>query len=142
MSISKAAFFIIFSSFLLSTSGCLQTSVPVIEADITIELIEGEPAITSVNLTPSEMSVLRAPRGTDVGFPSVNGQTIINFEKVGYWAAVPYEGPGEYHLTLGFRKDDLPQELDHIRIIITINDERGDTIEKVQEILIWGLETE
>lgn len=133
-------FIIILSLLLFSTSACLQTSVPVIEADIMVEFVDERPVITSINLSSSEMNVLLAPKGTDVGFPSVNGQTITNFEKVGYWAAVPYEGAGEYHLTLGFRREALPEELDHIKVVITVNDEMGKPIAKSQNMLIWGFE--
>jgi len=125
-------------SLLLAASGCIQTTVPVVKADIKIELIDGTPVITAINLTPSEVNILRAPAGTDVGFPSVNGQMIINFENVGYWAATPYRGAGNYLLTLGFRRDRLPEDLDHIKVVITVNDADGNTIARGQQMLIWG----
>jgi len=125
-------------SLLLSISGCIQTTVPVVEADIKIELIEGAPVITALNLTPSMVNILRAPRGTGVGFPSVNGQMIINFEKVGYWAAAPYTGAGDYRLTLGFRKDGLPEDMDHIKVVVTVNDADGSPITSGEQMLIWG----
>ena len=124
----------------LLTSLCINVEdVPVIKLKAEVTSTDGKPTVEIVSLDQDMVSPVESPKGTAVGFPSVDAKAIINFGKggVSYWAAKEYQGDGTYELVLGFEKDRVPKPDDVVKILVWVIDGNGDTLAGTTQIMNW-----
>jgi len=122
------------------TSSCINLEdVPVINLKTEVTLIDEKTTIEIVSVEQDEISILRSPKGTSVGFPSVDAKALINYGHggVSYWAAKEYTGSGTYELVLGFEKERVPKKDDIVKVLVRVIDGNGKTIASATRVIIW-----
>jgi len=118
--------------------GCIGTQVPVVEVKAKIVLEGDKPVIQQMNVTPTTVNVLNAPKASSmVDFPSVDAVAIVNGRYISYWDAKPYTGEGTYNLLIGFKKGTEPKEGDVVRVVVKVVNEEGESRTTKIKDIIW-----
>jgi hypothetical protein len=125
-------------------SGCIENpakQVPVIQANITYQEIQGFAEVENYKITEGTVSYLGRPKKTQAeSFPAITARTMIVKDKnsiIGPWETLSYKGNGTYSFNIGFAEDHYPLPGDRVHISIMVVDKNGQRIGYFVQDMVW-----
>lgn len=116
--------------------------VPILKVTAVVSVTDGSPEIKNVTVDPEMVNPLKAlGRNSNAGFPGVEAKAIINFGSGGVsdWGVKDYHGSGTYEFVIGFSRGVMLERGDHVRVIVKVVDEKGNTypLASATKDIIW-----
>ncbi len=131
---------------LIILSGCIKNpteKVPILKVEMLLNETNGTVRAEEYTITPATIDYIKRPKEMLAeSFPTIGGRVWVTKYKnisssIGPWAYTPYNGPGKYNLTLGFREGMYPVPNDTLHVSIIVVNKKGERIGYVVQNLNW-----